>query len=63
MSKHSKIPKKVTLFLGPARRIYVKRLIERGLHGDDASEVVESIFSRGLEQCVPADWMREMVDR
>jgi hypothetical protein len=57
------IPKKVTLRLGRARRIYVERLLARGLHGNSPEEVVDIIFCRGLEETVPAEWMREMVEK
>lgn len=57
-----KIPKKVTIRLGRARRMYIERLIERGLSGDTAEEVVETVFCRGLQECVPAEWMREASD-
>jgi hypothetical protein len=58
-----KIPKKVTVRLGPARRMYVNRLLARGLHGNSAAEVADIIFCRGLEVCVPPDWMREAAQR
>lgn len=58
-----KIPKKITLRLGPARRLYVKRLLMRGLSGDTAQEVCDTLFCRGLQQCVPAEWMRDAADR
>lgn len=56
------MPKKVTVRLGRARRMYVERLLARGLHGDSAEEVVETLFCRGLQECVPAEWMREVID-
>jgi hypothetical protein len=57
-----KIPKKVVVRLGRARRLYVERLMARGLSGDTPSEVVDTIFCRGLQKCVPAEWMREVVE-
>jgi hypothetical protein len=59
----SRMPKKVTLHLGPARRLYVERLLARGLSGDTPEEVVETLFCRGLQECVPAEWMREVVEK
>lgn len=56
-----KIPKKVKVRLGPARRMYVERLIARGLSGDTPAEVVDVIFCRGLQECVPAEWMRDAI--
>jgi hypothetical protein len=35
-----KIPKKATIRLGPARRMYVEKLLARGLHGNSVEEVV-----------------------
>lgn len=58
----SEVPKKVTIRLGRARRIYVERLMARGLSGDTPAEVVDAIFCRGLQECVPAEWMREIVE-
>jgi hypothetical protein len=49
--------------LGPARRMYVTRLLERGLSGNNAREVVETIFNRGLQELIPNDWMLEASDR
>ena len=57
--KH-KTPKKVTIRLGRVRRMYIERLLARGLHGDTPAEVVETLFCRGLQKCVPAEWMREV---
>ena len=54
---------KVKIKLGRARRIYLERLLERGLAGNDLQEVGETIFNRGLQELVPAEWMREMVDQ
>lgn len=56
-----KAPKKVTIRLGPARRAYINRLLAGGLHGETPGEVVEGIFCRGLLQCVPAEWIREVI--
>lgn len=50
----------MTIRLGPARRMYVKRLMGTGLHGDSPEEVVETIFCRGLQECVRPEWMREV---
>lgn len=58
-----KIPKKVTIRLGPARRLYIKRMLKRGLSGDNVEECVDVIFCRGLQECVPAEWMREVIER
>lgn len=55
--------KKVTIHLGPARRMYIKRLLAGGLHGDSVNEVAETIFCRGLLKCVPPEWMREASGR
>lgn len=57
------IPKKVTVRLGRARRMYIERLMARGLSGDTPEEVVDVIFCRGLQECVPAEWMREAVEK
>ncbi len=57
-----KIPKKITVRLGRARRLYVEKLIERGTWGDTPAEVIDRIFCAGLQQCVPPEWMREIVD-
>lgn len=57
------IPKKVTVRLGRARRIYIERLLARGLHGNDADEVVDIVFCRGLQEIVPAEWMSEISER
>lgn len=54
-----KIPKKVTLRLGPARRMYIERLLAGGLHGDSVDEVVDTLFCRGLQECVRPEWMVE----
>jgi hypothetical protein len=54
---------KATFKLGPARRMYVTRLLERGLAGCSVGEVVETIFNRGLQEMVPAEWMLEASDR
>lgn len=54
-----KMPKKATIRLGRARRMYVARLLAGGLHGDSPEEVVDVIFCRGLQECVPAEWMRD----
>jgi hypothetical protein len=53
---------KIKIKLGPARRMYVERLLERGLSGNTFDEVVDTIFCRGLQELVPAEWMREAVD-
>jgi hypothetical protein len=58
----AKMPKKVEIRLGPARRRYIERLLAGGLHGNTAEEVVETLFCRGLQECVPAEWMREAGD-
>jgi hypothetical protein len=58
-----KIPKKITVRLGRARRLYVERLLIGGMHGNDLAEVVDTIFCRGLQECVPAEWMREVSER
>jgi len=62
VSRRVKIPKKVVVRLGRARRMYVERLMSRGLSGDTPAEVVDVIFCRGLQECVPAEWMREAVE-
>ena len=49
--------------LGRARKMYLRRLLERGLSGCDIQEVAETVFNRGLQECVPAEWMREAVER
>jgi hypothetical protein len=59
----TRIPKKVKVRLGPARRMYVERLMARGMSGDTPAEVVDVIFCRGLQECVPAEWMRDVVAR
>jgi hypothetical protein len=53
---------KVKIKLGPARRMYLERLLERGLAGCNIQEVAETVFNRGLQEIVPAEWMREVVD-
>jgi hypothetical protein len=55
--------REVTLRLGRARRMYVDRLLARGLAGNTAAEVVDTVFNRGLQEMVPAEWMREAVER
>jgi hypothetical protein len=42
--------------------MYVERLMARGLSGDTPAEVVDTVFCRGLQECVPAEWMRDAVD-
>jgi hypothetical protein len=54
---------KVTFKLGRARKMYLRRLLERGCAGNNITEVAEWIFNRGLQECVPAEWMREAVER
>lgn len=54
-----KIPKTMRIRLGRARRMYVQRLLSTGLHGDTVAEVIETIFCRGLQECVRPEWMRE----
>ena len=56
------MPKKVTVRLGRARRMYIERLMARGLAGDTPAEVVDTVFCRGLQEMVPAKWMREAVE-
>ena len=56
------IPKKVTIRLGRVRRMYIERLLTRGLAGDNAEQVVDTVFCRGLQELVPAEWMREVID-
>lgn len=53
---------KVKFKLGRARRMYLARLLQRGTYGNDLREVAETIFNRGLQEIVPAEWMREVVD-
>lgn len=60
--RRSKIPKKVAVRLGRARRMYVERLLARGLYGDSVEETVDIIFCRGLQELVPAEWMRDAVE-
>jgi hypothetical protein len=43
--------------------MYIERLLARGLSGDTPAEVVDVIFCRGLQESVPAEWMRDAVDR
>ena len=57
-----KMPKKITIHLGRARRLYIERLLERGTWGDTPAEVVDRIFCRGLQECVPAEWMRDIAE-
>lgn len=56
------MPKKVVIRMGRARRVYVAKLLNRGLHGNTAAEVVETLFCRGLQECVPAEWMRDIAE-
>lgn len=57
-----KSPKKLTVRLGPARRMYIRRLLERGLSGDTPGEVLETIVNRGLQEIVPPEWMRDAIE-
>lgn len=57
-----KIPKAVKVRLGRARRMYIRRLLARGLFGNSPSEVVDIVFCRGLQELVPAEWMREAIE-
>jgi hypothetical protein len=57
-----KIPKKATIRLGRARRMYIQRLLARGLSGDTPEEVVDAVFCRGLQECVPPEWMHEVIE-
>ena len=54
---------KVSFKLRRAQQMYLKRLLERGLSGCNLQEVAETVFNRGLQECVPAEWMREAVER
>lgn len=54
---------KIKITLGRARRMYCERLLRRGLSGNSIEEVVDTVFNRGLQECVPAEWMREAIDR
>lgn len=58
MTSISDIPKHVKTRLGPVRRMYVATLLAGGLHGNTAEEVVETIFCRGLQECIDAGLMR-----
>jgi hypothetical protein len=53
------VPNKETLRLGRAQRMYVERLLAGGLHGDSAAQVVYTLFCRGLQECVPLEWIGE----
>lgn len=60
--KRLKVPKKSTVRLGPARRMYVERLLARGLFGNSVEECVDIIFCRGLQELVPAEWSRDAIE-
>lgn len=58
-ARSPKIPTSIRVQLGRARRMYVRRLMARGLAGDTPAEVVDFVFCRGLQELVPAEWMRD----
>lgn len=55
------VPTSHRLRIGPARRFYIGRLLNTGLHGNSPAEVIETIFCAGLQQTVRPEWTRDFV--
>ncbi len=60
MRDRFRVPSAARIRLGPARRFYITKLLGTGLHGDSPAEVVERIFSVGLERSVQPEWAQQV---
>lgn len=59
-TKISHIPRSVKIHLSPVRRMYIARLLNRGLSGSTVEEVLDTLLCLGLQQRTDAQDMMDV---